>query len=109
MWTLNVNDPNFGLHVVKFTGTVASAKTGPMMVNGTLLYQYLGCYTDNIYLRVELIEYVNPNTSTNGLCQTQAHAAGYVFGGTEYIQQCFAGDYIPDPSLLVADNLCNCQ
>lgn len=109
VWTLNTNDPNFGVHVLNFSGTVTSTKTGPMTPDGNALYQYLGCYQDNVNIRIESTGYTNININTNGLCQNQSYAAGAVFAGTEYMQECWVGNVIPNPSLLVSDNLCNYQ
>jgi hypothetical protein len=83
-WTLNTNDLNFGVHVLNFTGTVITNKTGPLLPDGSALYQYLGCYQDNVNLRLEARSTVNTGTNTNGLCQNQTHNAGLIFAGTEY-------------------------
>ncbi|KAE9379342.1 WSC-domain-containing protein [Stipitochalara longipes BDJ] len=109
LWTLNVNDENFGVHVVNFTGTVVSKKAGPITANGNALYQYLGCYQDNVDFRIEPQGYQNPNVNTNGLCQNQSHAAGAVFAGSEYVVECWVGNVIPNPSSKVSDALCNYQ
>jgi len=109
LWTLNVNDVNFGVHVVNFTGTVVSKKAGPMTANGNALYQYLGCYQDNQNFRIEAKNYENTGINSNGLCQNQSYAAGDVFAGTEYMVECWVGNVIPNPSLKVADALCNYQ
>ena len=42
-WTLNVDDLNFGVHVVQITGTVVSRKVGPTNSTGDPIYTYLGC------------------------------------------------------------------
>jgi len=108
-WTLNTNDLNFGVHVVNFTGTVITNKTGPILPNGQARYQYLGCYQDNTALRIESKGYVNTGINTNGLCQNQSLAYGAVFAGTEYQQECWVGSVIPSPSLLLDDSQCNYQ
>jgi hypothetical protein len=109
LWTLNVNDENFGVHVVNFTGTLVSEKAGPITASGSALYQYLGCYLDSVNFRIESQGYENGNINTNGLCQNQSHAAGTVFAGSEYMVQCWVGNVIPNPDLLVSDALCNYQ
>jgi WSC domain len=106
-WTLNTDDLTFGVHVLNFTGTVVSTKTGPMTATGSALYQYLGCYQDFINnVRIEPQEYANVN-NTNGLCQTQAYNFGAIFAGTEYMTECWVGSVIPSASLLVADSYCS--
>jgi hypothetical protein len=106
-WTLNTDDLTFGVHTINFTGTVVSTQVGPTLPSGNARYKYLGCYQDYINnVRLEPKEYVNAN-NTNGLCQTQALAAGMVFAGTEYMQECWVGNVIPTASLLAAeDNMC---
>lgn len=106
-WTLNTDDLTFGVHTINFTGSVVSTQVGPTLPSGNAQYKYLGCYQDYINnVRLEPKEYVNAN-NTNGLCQTQALAAGMVFAGTEYMQECWVGNVIPGASILAAeDNMC---
>jgi len=106
-WTLNTDDLTFGVHVVNFTGALTSHQVGPKTSSGSALYEYLGCYLDFTNgVRIEPQESVNVNM-TNGLCQTTAQTAGFIFAGTEYMTQCFSGSIIPSPSLLVADSYCS--
>jgi hypothetical protein len=121
-WTLNTNDLNFGVHVLNFTGTVITNKTGPLLSNGNSLYQYLGCYQDLTNGRLESKGFVNTGINTNGLCQNQSYNAGFVFAGTEYsksmyrpwlestdpviVQECWVGNAIPPASVLAADAEC---
>lgn len=108
IWTLNTNDLTFGVHVVNFTGTLVSNRTGPMTANGQALYQYLGCYQDLVNgVRIEPNGFGNGKSNTNGLCQNQSYASEDVFAGTEYMQECWVGSLIPNSSLLVSDSLCN--
>ncbi|KUJ19894.1 WSC-domain-containing protein [Mollisia scopiformis] len=106
-WTLNTDDLTFGVHTLNFTGTVVSTQTGPMLSAGNARYKYLGCFQDYINnVRLEPKEYVSAANNTNGLCQTEALAAGMIFAGTEYMQECWVGNIIPSASLQVEDNLC---
>jgi hypothetical protein len=107
-WTLNTNDLTFGVHTLNFTGTLVSAKTGPMTADGKALYKFLGCYQDNVNgLRIESQqEYVNAN-NTNGLCQNQTYSNGAIFAGTEYMQECWIGSVIPPPSQVASPVQCN--
>jgi hypothetical protein len=122
-WTLNTNDLNFGVHVLNFTGTVITNKTGPLLPNGNSLYQYLGCYQDLTNGRIEAKGYVNTGINSNGLCQNESYAAGFVFAGTEYsksiygswmeftdpiiVNECWVGNVIPPASVLAADSECD--
>jgi hypothetical protein len=94
-----------GLSIIP--GTLTSHQVGPKTSTGNSPYKYLGCYLDfTNSVRIEPQETVNVNM-TNGLCQTTAQAAGFIFAGTEYMTQCFSGSIIPSPSLLVADSYCS--
>jgi hypothetical protein len=106
-WTLNTDDLTFGVHVLNFTGSVVSAKTGPIKADGSSLFKYLGCYQDYVNnVRLEPKQYVNTN-NTNGLCQTQAQTYGAVFAGTEYMTECWVGSVIPSSTVLVSDAFCS--
>jgi hypothetical protein len=107
-WTINTNDPLFGLHILKFTATAISEKTGPMTPRGDPRYQYLGCFQDSTAKRLQPKESVSA-TMSNGLCQNTSLASTAVFAGTEYMNECWYGLAIPSSSLHVADSLCNYQ
>lgn len=105
-WTLNTNDLAFGVHTVKFTGVLAARQVGPLRSNGSSLYQYLGCYRDNVNnVRLEPKQYIS-SSNTNGYCQNQALAFGAIFAGTEYMTECWVGSQIPNKSYKVDDSLC---
>jgi hypothetical protein len=104
-WTLNTDDLTFGTHTLNFTATLVAPQVGPL-INGHAQFQYLGCYQDNVNIRVEQQLYDNVN-NTNGLCQQQALAFGAVFAATEYTTECWVGTSIPSSSLLVEDSLCS--
>ena len=100
-WTLNTNDLNFGVHVVQITGTVVSKKVGPVNSTGNPVYTYLGCYQDaNGDGRLLPQQPYEGNNNTNGNCQTDCFAGGYVFAGTEYQVQCFCGNKPPPTTSL---------
>lgn len=106
-WTLNTDDLTFGVHVLNFTGTVVSTKTGPVTAQGNALFKYLGCYQDYINnVRLEPKQYISTN-NTNGYCQTQGQAYGAVFAGTEYQTECWVGSVIPASTTLVSDSYCS--
>jgi WSC domain-containing protein len=104
-WTVNTNDLRFGVHDLNFTGTLVSPQVGPLFANGSAIFKYLGCFQDNTGSRIEPNVQRSPN-NTNGLCQTNAMAAGSAFAGTEYQTECWTGSAIPSASLKVADSLC---
>lgn len=108
IWTLNTNDPTFGVHILNFTATSKAIKTGPLTLTGTPLYEYLGCYQDSVTARIEKTGIIS-TINTNGLCQNQSYATGTIFAGTEYVQECWVGNAVPSPSLLVSDAMCNYQ
>lgn len=53
-WTLNTNDLTFGVHVLNFTGTLASRQVGPLLPNGKARFNYLGCFLDSTGVRPSL-------------------------------------------------------
>jgi hypothetical protein len=97
-WTLNNDDPNFGIHIVNFTGTVIVPQHGPLDSAGNSIFKYLGCYLDSANGGPRLFPQTIDNgaNNENGLCQKQASAGGAVFAGTEYHTQCWWGNEIPN-------------
>ncbi len=86
-WTLNTNDPNFGVHVVEITATIVSQKVGPVnATTGQTIYNYLGCFAESTSgPRLFPNEPVAAgSTNDNANCQTGCYnAAKYAFAGTE--------------------------
>jgi hypothetical protein len=109
IWTLNVGDPNFGVHILNFTGTVGAHTGGPLLADKTARYQWLGCYQDNINAHIETTKYINTNKNQNALCQNQSLSVGFAFAGTELVNECYVGNTIPDPALKVLDSQCSYQ
>ncbi|KAK0636226.1 WSC domain-containing protein [Bombardia bombarda] len=105
-WTLNVNDLNFGVHILNFTGTLKGAQTGPTLPDGSARFKYLGCYKDSTNARIESTQ-TNLAKNTNGLCQQYAVTNKAAFAATEYTTECWVGRNIPPDSLKVDDYLCN--
>ena len=94
-WTLNTNDPNFGVHTVEITATIVSKKVGPInSTTGQPIYNYLGCFAESTTgPRLFPNEPVSPSTNNdNAYCQTTCYnAAKYAFAGTEvgfYVLKC---------------------
>ncbi|KAF4556435.1 WSC domain-containing protein 3 [Elsinoe fawcettii] len=95
-WTLNVDDLDFGVHVVEMRGTVHTKQIGPLYPNGTARYQYLGCYKDNVAGRLLPNQlYTDVQANTNQKCQTAGANSNMAFVGTEYQQECWAGNKLP--------------
>ncbi|KAH0175344.1 WSC domain-containing protein, partial [Aureobasidium melanogenum] len=106
-WTLNTDDLNFGVHVVQIQGVVQSVHVGPQNSTGNPTYTYLGCFQDNTNGKLLPNQLYAGNNNTNGMCQNLATPGGYVFTGTEYQIECYAGNTPPPLSLQVQDSLCN--
>ena len=107
-WTLNTNDPNFGVHVVECTGTIEDRALGPLLANGTSRFLYLGCYLDSANGGPRLLPSLTQNgaANENGLCQNETLQGEYIFAGTEYQIQCWSGNIPPSLAFLVNDDLC---
>lgn len=94
-WTLNTNDLTFGVHVVNITGTVHDRQVGLLYTNnGSAQYIYLGCYQDG-NPRLLPGEPYNPGLQDNGRCIEACYAAGYIFAGTEFQDECWCGNAAP--------------
>jgi hypothetical protein len=94
-WTMNLNDPNFGHQLISFTCNVVTPQVGPLDANGTILYQYAGCYKEyNPGRQLQTQIYTGPN-NTDTSCISQCSAAGYIFAGTQFKQECWCGNNRP--------------
>ena len=94
-WTLNTDDLTFGVHVVNITGTVHDRQLGPVYANnGSAQYLYLGCYQDGSPRLLPNSPYT-PGLQENGRCIDACSAQGYIFAGTEYMQECYCGNAQP--------------
>ncbi|KAH8896901.1 WSC-domain-containing protein, partial [Thozetella sp. PMI_491] len=106
VWTLNVNDLTWGVHVLNFTGALQAPQVGPVLANGSPRFKYLGCFHDGIgAARIEPASTTSSNNS-NGFCQQYALTNKAAFGATEYMSECWIGRNIPSAELQVADSLC---
>ncbi|ROV99138.1 hypothetical protein VMCG_06689 [Cytospora schulzeri] len=104
-WTLNVDDLNWGVHVLNFTGTIEGTQVGPKLADGTARFKWLGCYLDSTAARIESSTTSSSN-DTNGWCQEQAYDHTSAFAGTEYMDECYYGNAIPSSSLKGSDSSC---
>ena len=106
-WTMNLGDPNFGLQHIEFFCEATAPQYNDAGQNSTGLgqYGYVGCFEDadpNRELQVRISVSVN---NTNEMCIAACSAAGYIFAGTEYVQECWCGNY--RPKTLLPDGNCN--
>lgn len=93
-WTLNTDDLNFGVQVVKISANIVSRKLGPINADGSPVFQYLGCYYDGQGRNLpKLFDLGTAND--NGACQKQCYANKYRFAGTEYRTHCWCGNTPP--------------
>ena len=94
-WTMNLNDPNFGHQVIAFDCGVITPQVGPML-NGSAQYEYVGCYLESTTQRqLQTLLYSDSTNNTNDRCISGCAAAGYIFAGTEYRQECWCGNNRP--------------
>jgi hypothetical protein len=104
-WTMNTNDPVFDKQFIQFACAAVSEQALPLLSNGYGKYRYIGCFKENNpgrQLQTQL--YGNAN-NTNAMCIAACAAGNYIFCGTQYNRECWAGPTIP--TLEVDDGNCN--
>ena len=91
-WTMNLGDPNFGLqHIEFFCNAMAPQYNDPgLPSNSTGQYEYIGCFQENIdnARQLQIRIYAN-ESNTNEMCIAACSEAGYIFAGTEYMDECW--------------------
>ena len=103
-WTMNLNDPTFGHQLIHFTCNTVTQQVGPTNNNGSVLYQYAGCYQEyNPGRQLQTQIYTGPN-NTDTSCINQCSNAGYIFAGTQFKSECWCGNNRPLTN--VADGNC---
>lgn len=116
-------DKPFGIRGIRAEATLVTRQVGPLLSsnpsetwgdgNRTARYQWTGCFRDTPARNLPTQINSSPSQlqgNTNGGCQTRCFAAGYVFAGTEYAQECWCGNAISNPSSYRPDgplNLCD--
>ena len=106
-WTLNTDDLSFGVHVVQMKGVVVSRQVGPTNSTGLSVYEYLGCYNDNVAGRILPFQAYVSQQNENGMCMQACLKGGYTFAGTEYQSECYCGNVPPNPTYLdQSDSMC---
>ena len=107
-WTMNTGDPSFGKQFIQFTCNAITEQVGPLASNGSALYRYAGCWKENNpgrQLKVQLWG-KNPN-NTNGACINACADKGYTYVATQYVDECWCGNTIPNQQTSETD--CNYQ
>lgn len=104
-WTLNTNDPTLGKQFVRFFCNAVAEQTPPLLSVGRGQYRYAGCFKDNTPERQLPNQVVADDGLTNAMCIAACAKSNYVFCGTEYLRECWAGDRVPMQK--VEDENCN--
>lgn len=104
-WTMNTNDPTFDKQFIRFACTAVSEQAPPLLSNGYGKYRYEGCYKENNPGRQLQTQLYGNDANTITMCIAACAAGGYVFCGTQYNRECWAGPTIP--TLQVDDGNCN--
>jgi len=142
MWVLGTDgkdgqhpDRPFGIRGIRAEAILVTRQVGPLLPprlnpnpsgeeetrgwgdgTRTARYQWTGCFRDTPTRNLPFQINSTPaqlQGNTNGVCQARCFAAGYVFAGTEYAQECWCGDAIANPASYRLDdgskslNLCD--
>ncbi|KAF4508098.1 hypothetical protein G6O67_004522 [Ophiocordyceps sinensis] len=104
-WTMNTNDPEFGKQFIQFFCNAVAEQAPPLLPNGQGRYQYIGCFKDNTPGRQLPNQLLDSVKLTNAQCIATCAKSNYVFCGTQYLRECWAGNQIPLQK--VDDTNCN--
>lgn len=104
-WTMNTNDPTFGKQHIEFICNAVSEQAPPLLDNGLGRYRYKGCFLENNPGRQLQTQLYGDDNSTNAMCIAACAAGSYLYCGTQYHRECWAGNYIPNKQ--VDDRNCN--
>ncbi|KAF2731461.1 WSC-domain-containing protein [Polyplosphaeria fusca] len=105
-WTLNTGDPNLGKISMQFLCNAAAEQVGALFPNGTAKWPYVGCFKENNPGRQLATNIFSDNVNmTIGRCIDACSAAGYIFAGPQYMQECWCGNAIPIQ--MSTDSNCN--
>lgn len=94
---MNTGDPNFGKQFIQFTCNAVAEQVGPLYPNGSAIYRYDGCWRENNpgrQLKVQL--WGQGHDNTNGECISACANQGYTYAGTQYVDECWCGNKIPN-------------
>ncbi|KAJ9633336.1 hypothetical protein H2204_007053 [Knufia peltigerae] len=105
-WTMNLNDPSFGKQFIQFSCNAVAEQAPPLnAVTQQGMYRYAGCFKENNPGRQLQTNIYSGSLNTNEQCIQQCSAAGYIFAGTQYTQECWCG--YNRPKQVVDDANCN--
>ena len=106
-WTMNLGDPLWGKHNIRFQCEAVAEQGGPLESDGQARYRYLGCYKENNPGRQLENQLYGSDTLKNEKCIADCFAqpTKYIFAGTQYHRECWCGNTIP--KLKVGDENCN--
>ena len=104
-WTLNTGDPTMGKVFIPFFCQAVSEQVGPLAANGSAIYRYDFCAIENNPGRQLSNFLFASQNNTNEACITACAQGGYKYCGTQYVQECWAGNSVPIQSTLERD--CN--
>lgn len=104
-WTMNMNDPTFGHQDIPFICNAVAEQAPPLLPDGNGQYRYLGCFKENNPGRQLKTQLYGSDQNTNAKCITACAAGNYVFCGTQYNRECWAGPTVPN--LQVDEANCN--
>ncbi|KAF2426201.1 WSC-domain-containing protein [Tothia fuscella] len=95
-WTMNTGDPALGKLFMQFTCNAVSEQVGPLFTNGSAQYGYIGCFRENSPGRqLSTNIYTDIKGNTNDKCIAACSAAGWIYAGTQYQNECWCGNAIP--------------
>lgn len=94
-WTMNTNDPTFEKQFIQFFCNAVAEQAPPLLPNGQGQFKYVGCYKDNTPDRQLPQQILATDTMTNADCINACNEKGYIFCGTQYHRECWAGNTIP--------------
>lgn len=104
-WTMNTNDNTFTKNIIDFYCDAVSQQAPPLLENGNGKYQYVGCFKENNPGRQLEAQLYGNDKSDSVMCINACAGRNYVFCGTEYHRECWAGNKLP--TLKVEDRNCN--
>jgi iron transport multicopper oxidase len=108
-WTLNTDDPNFGVREVGIRANIVSRIVGPLNPDGSPIFRYLGCYKDTNPRNLPKQVTIPTGTNENNICQQTCFQNGYTFAGTEYKIECWCGNVAPISSRYNLESAMLCQ
>ena len=105
IWTMNFNDLTFGHRDIPFVCTAVAEQAPPLLPNGNGRYRYIGCFKENNPGRQLQKQIYGNDANTNQMCIAACATGNYIFCGTQYNRECWAGPTIPN--LQVDDGNCD--